>query len=289
MHYNYTVHNTYDIPFANQSYRDQWLNAAWGPGNYHDRLVACNARNIDTVCQNANAFCDDEVDTIFNKATGRNIYDIRELNPSPFPYNTYQDYLNSPRVSKALGAYTNWTMGSMTVSLAFETTMDEQKELNTIEDVRCLVEEGVYVIVYHGDADYICDWRGGEVIAEQILAPGFDNAGYQNISTSDAPRVHGQVKQAGNFAFARIYESGHEVPFYQPLLAYELFERAIKRVDVAEGKTNVSREYMSKGTRRSEFHNGNSTVQFATLPGNATYNTTTNAPNAPGKVRWCDG
>jgi len=35
------------------------------------------------------------------------------------------------------------------------------------------------------------------------------------------------VKQSGHFAFVRIYESGHEVPFYQPLASLEMFERAI--------------------------------------------------------------
>lgn len=46
---------------------------------------------------------------------------------------------------------------------------------------------------------------GGEVIANEINAPGFDKAGYQNLTTSDGI-VHGQVKQSGAFSFVRIYE-----------------------------------------------------------------------------------
>jgi carboxypeptidase C (cathepsin A) len=49
---------------------------------------------------------------------------------------------------------------------------------------------------------------------------------YTNLSTSDNV-VHGQVNQAGNFSIVRIYESGHEVPFYQPLASLEIFGRAI--------------------------------------------------------------
>ena len=50
--------------------------------------------------------------------------------------------------------------------------------------------------MYTGDADYNCNWLGGEVVSEMIGAPGFSSAGYANITTSDGV-VHGQVKQSG--------------------------------------------------------------------------------------------
>lgn len=43
----------------------------------------------------------------------------------------------------------------------------------------------------------------------EVNQPGFDAAGYTNISTSDGV-VHGQVKQSDAFSFVRIYESGRE-------------------------------------------------------------------------------
>jgi hypothetical protein len=52
-----------------------------------------------------------------------------------------------------------------------------------------------------------CNWLGGQVVAQEIGASGFDLAGYTNLTTSDGI-VHGQVKQAGSFSFVRIYESG---------------------------------------------------------------------------------
>ena len=102
-------------------------------------------------------------------------------------------------------------------------------------------------------------------------------AGYTNITTSDGI-VHGQVKQAGKFAFARIYESGHEVPFYQPVVALEVFERAIKGLDIATGKTVVGAKYLTKGTAKSTYREGNSTIQFKKVGADRTYNTTTNKP-----------
>jgi len=77
----------------------------------------------------------------------------------------------------------------------------------------------------------------------------------------------------------RIYESGHEVPFYQPLVALQLLNRTIHGMDLATGKTKVTSAYLSKGPKSTTFHEGNATVQFDVIPTDATYNTTTNAPN----------
>jgi hypothetical protein len=127
-------------------------------------------------------------------------------------------------------------------------------------------------------SDYNCNWRGGEVVADEINAPGFCDAGFTNITTSDSI-VHGQVKQSGLFSFLRIYESGHEVPFYQPLAALEIFERALKQVDIATGKEKISSGYKTVGTPTSTYREGNATVQFEVTPANATYNTVLNAPD----------
>lgn len=128
-----------------------------------------------------------------------------------------------------------------------------------------------------------CNWLGGEVIAENTNAPGFSTAGYTDIVTSDGV-VHGQVKQSANFAFVRVYYSGHEVPFYQPVLALEMFERALAGTDVATGQAvvGVGSNYTSVGTARSTFREGNATVQWEVLDADATYNTTTGAPDPAG-------
>lgn len=77
----------------------------------------------------------------------------------------------------------------------------------------------------------------------------------------------------------RIYESGHEVPFYQPVAALEIFERAINGKDIATGKVSPDASYLTEGTAESTFREGNGTIVFVDLPANATYNTTLNGPN----------
>lgn len=120
-------------------------------------------------------------------------------------------------------------------------------------------------------------------MALETNTAGFSTAGWTDIVTSDAV-VHGQVRQSANFAFARVYYSGHEVPFYQPLLSLELFERVINGTDVATGLSAVAfgANYTTVGSAESTFREGNATVQFEVLGADATYNTTTGAPNPTG-------
>lgn len=279
-YYNFTVYpgNTYDYSPYNQSVQNMIYNALYGPGNCYDMTVDCNTRGINEICSAADNWCYYEIEAPLDDIPDRDEYDIRELQPDPFPYDFFSDYLNTPKVQQAIGAFVNYSESSSTVSSAFGSTGDDDRQEGTIADVRKLVEQGVYVVQYAGDADYNCNWLGGQVVSEMVEAPGFGKAGYTNVTTSDGI-VHGQVKQSGNFAFVRVYESGHEVPFYQPVIALEMFERAICGRDIADGKESVWHGYKSVGTAESTYREGNATTQYEVLDPDATYNTTTNAPN----------
>lgn len=257
-------------------------NNLYGPGNCIDGLKYCASSGTDEICSYADNFCTLEVENIYDLVLNRDEYDMRELMPEPFPYEFYVDYLNTPQVQEAIGAYVNFSEINNAVGNAFATTGDDGRKLTTVADMLKLIQANLTVIMYTGDADYNCNWLGGEVVSNEIGAPGFKKAGYTNITTSDGI-VHGQVKQSGKFAFLRIYESGHEVPFYQPVVALEMFERAIKGLDIATGKEVVKAGYMTNGTAKSTYREGNSTMQFKVVDPDATYNTATNEPNPPNR------
>ena len=161
-YYNYTVSpgNTFSYqPFTEQQ-AEKMYNAIWGTGNCLDQLLDCNTRGGDAICSQADNFCYG-METIFDTVTGRDEYDIRELNPDPFPYLFFVDYLNKPEIQAAIGAYTNFSyastnLGAGTVATAFGTTGDDARKFSIIEDVRKLVKQGVAVLMYAGDADYNC-------------------------------------------------------------------------------------------------------------------------------------
>lgn len=59
---------------------------------------------------------------------------------------------------------------------------------------------------------------GGEAVSLQVNythAKEFRAAGYAPMIVDGTE--YGEVRQYGNFSFLRIYEAGHEVPYYQPL------------------------------------------------------------------------
>lgn len=160
-YYNYTVFpgNTYDyLPF-NASVSAEMYNNLYGPGNCVDQIKDCAARGINEICAAADSFCANHVESLYDKYLGRDEYDFRELTPDPFPYTYYIAYLNTPAVQSAIGAYVNFSEFNNAVGKAFGTTGDDGREVSTIEDVRLLLEQGVSVMFYTGDADYICNCK----------------------------------------------------------------------------------------------------------------------------------
>ena len=157
-YYNFTVSpgNTYDFRPFNKKTEQRMYNAFWGPGNCVDQLRDCNVRKIDEVCSAADNFCY-AVESIFDSVTGRDEYDIRELEPDPFPYTFFVEYLNRPHVQRAIGAYQNFSyavtnLGAGTVATAFTTTGDDARKYSIVEDMRELLKKGVAVLQYAGDA-----------------------------------------------------------------------------------------------------------------------------------------
>ena len=115
--------------------------------------MQCYKTGRDDVCARADNFCYEKVEYVFDTYTeGRDEYDARFLTPDPFPYTYYVEYLNQPEIQAAIGAYQNFSESSGTVSNAFGSTGDDDRESGTIESVKKLLEAGVQVLLYFGDA-----------------------------------------------------------------------------------------------------------------------------------------
>ena len=78
-----------------------------------------------------------------------------------------------------------------------------------------MIDRGVKVALFYGDADYQCNWLGGEAISlaiESKLSSKFKKAGYENIQTNPS-YVGGLVRQHDKLSFARVFHAGHESTF----------------------------------------------------------------------------
>ena len=228
-HYNFLLSpgNTYNVTLSSDSPAERMYDALYGQGNCLDRLAVCNSpAGTDTICQTADDFCTADSQNIYDRQLHRNEYDVRELNPSPSPDSNYVQYLNTQLVQTELGVFTNYTDWSELVGNTFEATGDDGKELGITDALISLLDAGMTITLLHGDADYDCNWFGGEVMVHNIangsqtqgLKQGYAEAGFQNLTTCDGI-VHGQVKQVGQLSFVRVYEAGHQVGFFQPWLS----------------------------------------------------------------------
>ncbi|KAI5370128.1 putative peptidase S10, serine carboxypeptidase, serine carboxypeptidase, serine active [Septoria linicola] len=292
-YYNFTIFpgNTYGFAPFNSTSEEQLYNALYGEGNCLDQLHDCNfGAQTDGTCSAADNFCYDMVEYLYDTVTERDEYDLRQLMPNPFAYTAFVAYLNRADIQQAIGASTNFSysvsnLGVGTVSTAFGTTGDDSRGFDIIAKNKRLVDEGVYVVHYAGDADYNCNWLGGESVAEQIAAPDFGEAGYQNFTTltGDAETVHGAVKQAGNYAFIRVYDSGHQVAFYKPQAALTLFERTLRDSDIATGQESIGLDsgYRSIGPAKSEYQNDPSQIQGEVIEADCTWDWTSNTAICP--------
>jgi carboxypeptidase C (cathepsin A) len=210
-----------------------------------------------TLCSNAITTCNGIVNTF--SASGLDVYDIRQKDPSPFPSEAYVEYLNTGQVMKAIGVPVNYTESSNAAFGSFDNTGDQMRG-GGVDDLAYLLAMNIRVALISGDADYIVNWYGGEAISLAVAnelppyAINFPTAGYADI-VINSTYVGGQVRQYGNLSFARIYDAGHEVPAYQPETAFTIFTRIIEGTAVSTGEEINLNNYRTSGPSNSTHSN----------------------------------
>ena len=93
------------------------------------------------------------------------------------------------------------------------------------------VLEEMPVLVYAGDADYICNWLGNQAWTEALEWPGqeaFNKASAGGLTLAGADEEYGKVKSSGNLTFMRIYAAGHMVPMDQPENSLDFLNRWLR-------------------------------------------------------------
>lgn len=256
--------NTYGIEAINASIRDLAMNKYRKPGGCRDMIHTCrhlaavgdphmygDNDTVNAACYDANNVCRYEVEGVYYDYSDRSSYDIAHHYPDPFPMDYYIGYLNQEWVQSALGVPVNYSYAVSSVYGAFLQTGDHPREdtRGYLRDIGHLLDSGLKVSLMYGDRDFVCNWYGGEEASLRVPyseAPGFLAAGYADLQTNDS-YVGGLVRQHGNFSFARIFQSGHMVPAYQPETAYRVFQRAMFNRDVATGQQSTVGEYTSRG------------------------------------------
>ncbi|KEG15519.1 putative serine carboxypeptidase (CBP1), putative,serine peptidase, Clan SC, Family S10 [Trypanosoma grayi] len=159
-------------------------------------------------------------------ATGLNNYDIRKKCVGTLCYNFdgVDKFMNRGDVQKALGADPQpWESCNMSVNLMF--AIDWLKNFNYT--IPALLEDGVRVMIYAGDMDFICNWIGNKNWTLAMQWPGqdaFNAAADVPFATPDGT-VAGLIRSVAtdtsplHFSFVQVYNAGHMVPMDQPAAA----------------------------------------------------------------------
>lgn len=253
---SFAYNNTYGIQAINSSYYTSALAAIPTCRNLSATCIALadekdpqgfgNVPDVNQACLAAYEYCFTNLHDGYNASL--NLFDVSapkyplHFHPSKAP----AGYFNDATVQLALGVPLNFTGNSVPVSTGFFLTGDFIRT-HGIADLRSLLARGTKVALVYGDRDYQCNWLGGEAVSNAVAAaaPGFAGAGYTAVQTN-ASYVGGVVRQAGNLSFTRVFQAGHEVPYYQPETAYQIFNRVMFGADVATGLVGAE-GYVSEG------------------------------------------
>lgn len=246
--------NTYGIETVNETVYEGMVDAFYREGGCRDRIDACREisavydpeniginATVNDICEDAETYCTNNVRDPYLEISGRDYYDVTQVDPTLFPPPFTPGYLNQPWVLSALGVPLNFSGSSSASSSAFRGIGDYPRP-GWIEDIAYLLENGIKVSLIYGDRDFACNWIGGEQVSLAIPweeQENFAASGYQPLVTNSSYEG-GQVRQYGNLSFIRVYQAGHATPSYQPESAYRIFNRALFNRDIATGKIDTA-------------------------------------------------
>lgn len=163
-----------------------------------------------------------------------NVYDIRrKCDVPPLCYNMSNvDYfIARDDVIDALGVRgRKWVACNMIV----HTLLVGDWLTNLGTEISLLLTKGVNVLVYSGDKDFVCNWRGGEAWTHKVNYEQHEQFIHSNYTKWVVDgKAYGEYKTAGKMTFLRVYDAGHMVPMDQPEASLSMLNKFFRRWQLA--------------------------------------------------------
>ncbi|KAL9056298.1 MAG: hypothetical protein Q9162_002989, partial [Coniocarpon cinnabarinum] len=187
-------------------------------------IAQCASSGSNSACQTADRTCGNGVENAIINAADFDVYDVRLGSDAVDPPETYVDYLGHSDVKSAIGAQSTYVECANPAGSKFSSTGDSPRSL--LPELGSVVQSGIQVILWSGDADWICNWIGDQYIADNVTFGGqsaFRAASLQPYNVNGAQG--GTFKTQDNFSFLRVFGAGHEVPYYAPELSLQVFRQ----------------------------------------------------------------
>ncbi|KAL8949071.1 MAG: hypothetical protein Q9222_004796 [Ikaeria aurantiellina] len=222
---DYSYSNSYK-PFITAQMHTTYLNT------YNTKclpaLQSCASSGSNSACTNSDSVCYNSIEGPLSQSADFDVYDIRAPSKDPNPPETYVNYLKSSAVTKAIGAQSTYQECPNAPYQKFASTGDNSRSfLTQLSDV---VQTGaVQTVVWAGDADWICNWFGNQAAAEAVTYSGQSDFKAKALESYNVGgKQAGTFKSVGKLSFARVFGAGHEVPFYQPEAALQVFRQTMQ-------------------------------------------------------------
>lgn len=165
----------------------------------------------------------------------KNPYDVRlNCDTPPMCYNStsLDNFMNQAVVQRALGVHKKWKeCDGVVYSLLLGDWITQMRT-----KVAEILEAGVRVLIYSGDQDFICNWRGGLAWTRAI---DWDKAEEFNtiepVIWNVDGKPAGEYRRVDNLTFLRLLDAGHMVPMDQPEAALSMI-REFLQADIQSQK-----------------------------------------------------
>jgi cathepsin A (carboxypeptidase C) len=182
-------------------------------------------------CVPASIYCNNAMIGPYQK-TGYNVYDIRgkceDSGNLCYPALGYiSKYLNDKAVMSELGVeVSSYDSCNFDINRNFLFAGDWMQPYHRlVPDILAQIP----VLVYAGDADFICNYLGNDAWTQELEWPGakdFKKAELKDLKLeSDGKTKIGKVRSSGNFTYMRIFNAGHMVPMDQPENSLDMYNR----------------------------------------------------------------
>ncbi|CAO3671085.1 unnamed protein product [Rhizopus stolonifer] len=168
--------------------------------------------------------------------TGMNPYDVREkCKGGSLCYEileSVQKYLNIPEVKDAIGAETDkYESCNMQINFRFQMAGDWMRPY--VREVPELLEDDIRILIYAGDADFICNWMGNKAWTLELPWSGheeFSSANDTEWYSEKLGKQAGELRKTedGRFAFLRVFGAGHMVPYDQPESGLDMLQQWVR-------------------------------------------------------------
>jgi cathepsin A (carboxypeptidase C) len=189
---------------------------------YHEMLenIPFCVKSIEK-CQNDTSECAASQSLCNNaqlgpyEMSGLNPYDVREkckVKPLCYDFSAPTDWLNLEKTREALGITTkssSWSSCNMAVNQQFKNDWMKSQQYT----IPPLLANNIRVLIYAGDADFICNWMGNKAWTLDLDWNGktaFNNAVDHDWNVDG--KKAGTVRTASNFTFLQVNNAGHMVP-----------------------------------------------------------------------------